>query len=198
MKMTKNEFIGVLNSQLSGTTEDERKDMLYDYEEHFRFAKEEGKSEEKICEELGDPKEIVKQYNINYKVQRAEENPSTRNILSAVLAGLSLGFFNLIMVIPVYLGLIAVLLGLFSIAVSFALVGIALIFSPVLVALVPQGYVNVGMNTAAAIFFGIGFAALGTLFFIGDCYVVKYFYKLTIKYLRWNVNIIKNSDVKGI
>jgi len=193
--MTKNEFISALNSQLSGIPEGDRKDMIYDYEEHFRFALEEGKTEEQICNELGDPKEIVKQYKLNYKVTRAAENPSTRNIFSAVLAGISLGFFNLVLFLPIFLGVFFSLFGFFVSAVGITLSGVLVVFSPIVAAIAP-GFVTVGMNLAAAIFFGIGLTALGLLFFIGDCYLGKYFYQFTIKYLRWNVNVVKGN--KGL
>ena len=190
--MTKNEFIAALNSQLSGIPENERKDMIYDYEEHFTFALEEGKTEEQICSELGDPKEIARQYKLNYKVTRAAENPSTRNIFSAVLAGISLGFFNLVLFLPIFLGLVGALLGFFAAAIGIVLSGVLVVFSPILAAIAPS-FVNVGMNLAAAIFFGIGLTALGALFFIGDCYLGKYFYQFTIKYLSWNVNVVKKQ-----
>lgn len=190
--MTKNEFIAALDSQLSGIPENERKDMIYDYEEHFTFALEEGKTEEQICSELGDPKEIVRQYKLNYKVEKAAENPSARNVFSAVAAGISLGFFNLILFLPIFLSLAGVLLGLFIAAIGFVLGGVLAVFSPILAVTVP-GIVIVGMNLSAAIFFGIGITALGALFFIGDCYLGKYFYKFTIKYLRWNVNVVKGQ-----
>ena len=190
--MTKNEFISVLTSQLSGIPEDERKDMLYDYEEHFRFAFEEGKTEEQICSELGDPKEIVKNYKVNYKVTRASENPSTRNVFSAVLSGISLGFFNLVLFLPIFLGLVGTLLGFFAAAIGIAISGVAVAFSPLLVLIVP-GLVSVNMNITAAVFFGIGLTSLGALFFIGDCYLGKYFYKFTLKYLRWNMNVINGK-----
>jgi len=191
--MTKNEFMSILNSQLSGMPEDERKEMIYDYEEHFRFALEEGKTEEQICSELGEPKEIAKQYKLNYKVTRAAENPSTRNIFSAVLAGISLGFFNLVLFLPIFLSLVGVLFGLFAAAIGVALAGVLTVFSPILAAIAP-GYVSVGMNLVAAMFFGIGLTALGALFFIGDCYLAKYFYQFTIKYLKWNVNVVKGNE----
>ena len=190
--MTKNEFISILNSQLSGIPENERKDMIYDYEEHFRFAMEEGKAEEQICHELGDPKEIIKQYKLNYRVTRAAENPSTRNIFSAIFAGISLGFFNLVLFLPIFLGLVGTMFGLFASAIGIALSGVLVVFSPILAAIAPS-FVSVGMNLTAAFFFGVGLTALGALFFIGDCYLGKYFYQGTIKYLRWNVNVVKKQ-----
>jgi len=190
--MTKNEFITILNSQLSGIPENERKDMIYDYEEHFRFAMEEGKTEEQICRELGDPKEIIKQYKLNYRVTRAAENPSTRNIFSAIFAGISLGFFNLVLFLPIFLGLVGTMFGLFASAIGIVLSGILVVFSPILAAIAPS-FVSVGMSLTAAFFFGVGLTALGALFFIGDCYLGKYFYQGTIKYLRWNVNVVKKQ-----
>jgi hypothetical protein len=34
------------------------------------------------------------------------------------------------------------------------------------------------------------------LFFIGNCYVAKYFFRITYKYIEWNKKIIVNGGVK--
>lgn len=46
--MTKNKFLQQLNASLKRLSEKERTDILKDYEEHFTFGLEEGKSEEEI------------------------------------------------------------------------------------------------------------------------------------------------------
>lgn len=63
--MNKEEFLKTLESYLRDFTSDERRDILYDYEEHFRIGQESGKTEQELIEELGDPSIIADQYKCN-------------------------------------------------------------------------------------------------------------------------------------
>ncbi|GKU30259.1 DUF1700 domain-containing protein [Clostridium folliculivorans] len=65
--MKKDEFMREMERNLDKVSEAERKEILYDYEEHFRIAMENGKTDEVICMELGNPKEIAHSYIPNYK-----------------------------------------------------------------------------------------------------------------------------------
>lgn len=60
--MTKIEFLQQLYNLLGGLPADERDDIIADFEEHFSVGTSEGKSEEQICSELGDPKSCAAQY----------------------------------------------------------------------------------------------------------------------------------------
>ncbi|WP_185966751.1 DUF1700 domain-containing protein [Clostridium sp. HBUAS56017] len=64
--MNKNEFFKILKEGLNDFPEKELQDILYDYEEHFSNAKADGKSDEEIIKELGDPYVIVNQYRSGY------------------------------------------------------------------------------------------------------------------------------------
>jgi uncharacterized membrane protein len=58
--MNKKEFILKLKESLIGMDQSEKREVLLDYEEHFFDGKNEGRTEEEICESLGDPKELAK------------------------------------------------------------------------------------------------------------------------------------------
>lgn len=60
--MRKEEFLSELERSLDKISKEERTEILYDYEEHFTIGKENGKTEEQICLELGNPKEIANNY----------------------------------------------------------------------------------------------------------------------------------------
>ncbi len=187
--MNKEEFMKTLKQSLGNVNASEREDILYDYEEHFRIGFEKNKTEEEIIKELGDPKTIGKSYIASAAVEDAIENPSTKNIGKAILAAVALGFFNLVIVLGPFIGLVAVLISLFIAAIAIFIGGVASIFAA---AFHPffNSTVTIYGNPIAVIFFGIGATALGILFFIGVCYLSKFFYKATIKYLKWNINII--------
>lgn len=70
--MKKNEFFAQLRTAFAGMDEELVKDILGDYENHFKEGMENGKSEEEICEELGNVEEIRQAF--------LEENPAAMTI----------------------------------------------------------------------------------------------------------------------
>ena len=64
--MNKMEFFKILEEGLIDFPAHELQEILYDYKEHFSNAQSDGKTEEEIIEELGDPCTIVNQYRSNY------------------------------------------------------------------------------------------------------------------------------------
>lgn len=187
--MNKEEFINSLRRELGSLPQKEIEDILYDYEEHFQIGLSKGKAEKEIAEELGNPRLIAKAYKTHYKIDNAENNPSTRNLLTAILAAVSLGFFNLIFALGPFLIIVGLLIGIYGIGFSFSIAGIGLFFGTLLKPLFPRSiYLNFYPTTSLS--FGIGFAALGILILIGCFYITKFLYKVTIRYLRWNINLI--------
>ena len=64
--MNKMEFFKILEEGLIDFPAHELQEILYDYKDHFSNAQADGKTEEEIIEELGDPYTIVNQYRSNY------------------------------------------------------------------------------------------------------------------------------------
>ncbi|WP_099187483.1 HAAS signaling domain-containing protein [Tepidibacter mesophilus] len=188
--MNKKEFIDILENQLYGLPKVDIDEILYDYKEHFSVGLARGKSEDEISKELGDPKKIAKSYKVNIVIENAQNNPTPINIVKAVIATIALGLFNLIFILGPFLGLAGVLIGLFGAAlgVTFGGIGIVIgaIFGPVL-----GGNFGINMNPIVVIFIGIGTTALGSLFLILNIYLTKISYKGTVKYLKYNIDIIK-------
>jgi uncharacterized membrane protein len=189
--MNKNEFLTTLEKSLVNISTDEKKDIMYDYEEHFRMGEKNGKSEEDLVNELGDPWNIAKQYRVTQSIDLAQSQPNTKNVFNAVFAAISLGLFNLIFILGPFIGIVGILIGLFAASVGITVAGGGMLLGTILSPVIPQ-YVNlpIGIPSAVFAFYGVGTMALGALFFIGLCYLCKYFYIGTIKYLRWNMNVI--------
>lgn len=59
--MNKNEFLALLRAHLSALPPEEQNELLEDYEAHFAFGLQSGRSEEEIVLELGDPAELAKE-----------------------------------------------------------------------------------------------------------------------------------------
>lgn len=60
--MTKTEFLQQLYNHLLPLAAVERDEIIADFEEHFQAGAESGKTEEQICEELGNPYSCALQY----------------------------------------------------------------------------------------------------------------------------------------
>ncbi len=188
--MNRDEFIGILRNELSGIPKEEIEDILYDYEEHFEIGIHKGKTEEEIAKELGNPKNIAKSYRASIKITEAEKNPNATNLFKAILAAMALGFFNLVVVLAPFIVIVALLFSLYAISVGFIIGGVGSFFGTITAPFFPHR-VNIGMNSIASISFGIGLTALGVLIMIGCFYLTKLLYNGTIKYLKWNIDIIK-------
>ncbi len=193
--MNKQEFITTLRQGLDRMPEDERREILYDYEEHFSIGLAEGKDEQEIATSLGDPRSIARQFNADYHVKQAESSASVGNIVRAVMATLGLGFFNLVFVLGPFIALAAVLFALFAVAVALTVAGVAGSMAIVAAPLLPSLAIDSSffVNPAGIFFFSIGLIALGLLFLIANCYLAKWFYLVTIKYLKMNSKIIRGS-----
>jgi uncharacterized membrane protein len=188
--MNKSEFIKILSNNLRNIPMNEKKEIISDYEEHFAIGLKEGKKEEEICESLGNPKLIAKQYKVDMMLKEAEKSKSITGIIKAIIASLSLGFFNIVFILGPYMGLVAVLISLFAAAFSITVSGIFM-FIAILIQPLVSSFFYIGINPIIVLFFSIGTTALGLLFLIGDFFLAKYFYIGTIKYLQFNLKIIK-------
>lgn len=192
--MNKNQFISELDRNLNGIPYEEKKEIFYDYEEHFRIGLEKGKTEDEICIALGDPKTIAKNYKADYTIEEARKDPSSSNVLKAVFAAVSLTFFNLIFVLIPFILMWVVAIVLFAAALVVVSSGFGVFLSS-LIPHIPHfiGLFSININPTASILIGIGITCIGILFLIGDIYLSKYFYVLTVKYLNWNISIIKKQ-----
>lgn len=198
--MNRNEFLQKLEYSLTSLPNEEKQDILYDYEEHFSMGLELGKTEEEISESLGDPTVIAKDFKVNYMVVQAENSTSTGNILRAVFATVSLGFFNLIFVLGPFLAAIGIILALFITGIALTGSGVVVMGVIIFQAVFPNSLALSSvmiLDGIGAFFVGVGITCLGLLILIGTVYVIKYFYQLTIRYLRFNFRIITDRRIKN-
>lgn len=196
--MTKKVFMNELKSSLKGMPKNELDEILYDYEEHFQIGTERGESEEKIAQTLGSPSAIAKQYRAEYTIRKAETSESAPNIIRAIFASIGLGLFNLIIVLAPFIAIIAVLIALFAVSIAFTIGGFFILMISIVGPLSSQ-YLQVPpevvSNPMATGFFGIGVTCMGILFFISNMMMSKGIYKMTVKYLKYNLAIIQNRRV---
>jgi len=194
--MNKEQFLSQLRRSLSGIPEQEKKEILYDYEEHFSSGLENGQGEEEIARSLGNPRVLGKSYRIESLLDKDRGGNRALNIMRAVFASLSLGFFNVIITIPLFAGLFSGLAGLWAGAVSLAVSGIAVIVAVIVQPLFPAFITPGGLSIPFLIFAGIGIGALGLLSVIGMWKLSQLFFRMTARYVQFNVRIIKKQEVR--
>ena len=71
--MKKKEFLEELESHLVGLDKEDVKEIIEDYEEHFKIGKKKKRKESEICKSLGDPRQIAKE--ARKELNKKEESP---------------------------------------------------------------------------------------------------------------------------
>lgn len=123
-------------------------------------------------------------------MNRDEFNPPTKSFFKTILVIIGLGFFNLVIVLGPFLFLAGLLIGLYGISIGFTIGGLGLFIGKIVASFFPST-INIPLNLVSSISFGIGLSALGVLLLLASFYLTKLLYKGIIKYLQWNIDIIK-------
>ena len=180
--MNKEQFLRELSGHLRKLPEEERQDILYDYEEHFQFGLEEGKTEVEIIKGLGSPKAIAKEMLALYRFDEMKKDPSASNITRAVMAAIGLSLLNFIIVLG---PLVAVASFIFSLWIG----GVASVVAPLLVVI----KILTGTFLWLDIFVSITFVGVGLLLCIVAYYCTKWFKNFCVGYVNWNLKMIKGE-----
>ena len=194
MLQNEQEFIRILKDRLEGTLpQDELDDIVSDYAEHFRMGKESGRTDEELWKSLGSPDDIAREIRAVHLVKKAENVKSCGNIFHAVLATLGLGLFNLVFVLAPFIVLVVMLLVIFILGILFTLCGpVTLIYSVLQMAGHPA--FAIWLNPLAGVFISVGLTTTGLLLIIGDYYLARFFYRIGIRYLKWNISVISGTE----
>ncbi|MED3481740.1 DUF1700 domain-containing protein [Bacillus toyonensis] len=183
--MNKNEFLKKLSSALKNIPNSEKKDIISEYETHFISGKQEGKSEEEISKDLGNPTTIAKEINVTYVINNADNKRNLQNIITAIFSVMSLSFLNFIFIICALFLLILLLPILLALVIATPL----LIVSPILLIVVGfiKGFHQIHFSDVYSVFIGffIGLIIAGISYF-----ALKHLYSLLVKYLKWNLAIL--------
>ena len=179
--MNKQLFMTELKRSLTPLKQSTRLEIIADMEEHFANGKASGKSEEQVSGELGDPKELAREY-----IAEAEADEkaavSAGKVGRSIMSAFGLLLLDAIIVIPIIASLFAVLVSLWAAALSIGVSAGFLIFAPLLMAL-PLPYYLILLAAIALI-------GLAIAFVIGLYYLSKYFVKMVVKYAKAHYRII--------
>ncbi|WNC16684.1 HAAS signaling domain-containing protein [Brevibacillus brevis] len=183
--MTRREFMDELGSLLDELPDKERLDILADYTEHFLMGVKEGKSEHEIAEALGSPKALARELLAGYRIHEAESNASVGNMTRAIIATVSLGFFNLVFVLGPFMALIGVLIACFGVAVALLLAPVGMYAQ--------YGFSAVSQERLLLLFGSMASIGLGGMMAVGLVGLTRWLYRLFLRYLQFNVQMIRGK-----
>lgn len=198
--MNKNEYLGTLKRLLAGLSEEEIRDILYDYEEHFRIGAEEGKSEEEITAELGNVRDVARMYKSDIPIQTTftTYTEPSNSAFRAIILIIGLGLFNLIFILGPYIGFAGVLIGFWAAAAGITIGGvvtfIVTLFAPLFPSFIKMG----GLSYPFAFSVSIGLTCLGALLGIGSLYLTRWFFNISMRYMKWNIDTIFNRRNQNV
>lgn len=192
--MNKQDFLNELNQRLELLDPKERRELLSDYQEHFRNGLAEGKSEEQIVFDLGTPEEIATDIlserdikeepveNDYYYVPRKNYN-SDRSKGKQILIGVGLFFLDVCLIIPILISLWALSISLWvtvgACLVSPVLLGVGLIFG--------MGY------EMYQLFVSIGLVGFGLMLLLVASLLFQFVKKATIRIIQWHKYAVKGG-----
>ena len=116
--MTRADFLRRLKAGLVGLPTSTASDILNDYEAHFDDGLAAGRTEAQVAEALGDPDRLARELKAEAGIQRwrQEKNPSAA--ASAVFAVLGLGALDILILLPIFMGVVGALFGFYIAAIG--------------------------------------------------------------------------------
>lgn len=178
--MNRAEFMQALAQKLAQIPEQERKELLDDYQTHFDLGIQEGKTEQQIAAELGDPEKIAEDILSSVKVKPKKK---TEAVVRTVLVIVAVVFINVNFVIPLAFGIFGAWAG---ISIASILLSLALPISFI-------GFIINQQFNLFMLFAAIGMMGLGFLLGIAMWLIAKYVWVYIKKYVMWNIQLVKGS-----
>ncbi|MFN3352883.1 MAG: DUF1700 domain-containing protein [Brevundimonas sp.] len=109
--MTRSDFMNRLRAGLSGLPAATINDLAADYEAHFEDGLAAGRTEAEVSAALGDPDRLARELRAEAGMRRweTEKNPSAA--AAAVFAVLGLGAIDILILLPILMGVLGALFG---------------------------------------------------------------------------------------
>lgn len=183
--MTKIEFLTQLKNGLSGIDNYIIEDILNDYQEYFTNGKEEGKSEDEICKELGTPHQIIQnlceQGVINKsQLESFNKNKGGKYNAVSIIALVVLNFVIISALFPVVSSILGLAIGL-VVAIPLLIIGTCATIGSVISSTIPL----------FSIFIMITILSIAILILIGIYFLGYYGVKLGKQYINWNIKVAR-------
>ena len=151
--MNRAEFLARLQRGLVGLPTITANEIVADYESHFADGAAAGRSEAEVAEALGDPDRLSRELKAEAGIQRwrQEKNPSAA--AGAVFAVLGLGAIDILILLPIFMGVVGALFGFYIAAIGLFFGGGAI--------MVAGPFAGFPGGPLAAILMGLAFMAGG-------------------------------------
>lgn len=111
--MTRAEFMTRLKRGLAGLPAAAIADIVADYDTHFEDGAAAGRSEAEVAGALGDPGRLARELRAEAGLRIWEERKNPSAAASAVFAVLGLGAIDIIVLLPILMGVLGTLFGFF-------------------------------------------------------------------------------------
>jgi uncharacterized membrane protein len=186
--VNRNEYLKQLSAHLNKMSKEEHDEIMADFGEYFECAAKEGRDEASVCERLGDPRKIAREYYTQKMIEEANRSKTFKSMGRAVAASAGLGianFFYAVCVVAVGYIVIASL----YIAVCSAGLGGAAAFVISLVSIGAAGPLVVLLG----VFSSVALASLSVLGFIGVMKLAGLFAKSNMRFLNMTRRGIKGG-----
>ncbi|WP_165921174.1 DUF1700 domain-containing protein [Paenibacillus albiflavus] len=198
--MNKEQYMRILAEQLRSLSLAERNELLYEYEAHFAFGIQSGKTEEEICSELGNPYEIVQEVlqerneqhrshsrdnNYNYRqepISQKYKKQSSSSAISKVFLSIAFGFLTII-VFPFGISMWAIWFSLSAASIAF-------ILSPLLCF---ADFMMYSEFVPAKWFAAVGLFGLGLVLAPNIKSVFKGLLRMTAGYCKWMAGVVRGG-----
>ncbi len=181
--MTREAFIARLTEGLRGLPPQTSAEVVSDYEAHFAEGLAAGRSEADIAAALGDPDRLAREIRAEQGLKRWEAERSPDAAAGAVFAVLGLGALDLLILLPILIGVVSTLFGLFMAAIGVFISG-CFVFAVGPLSHPPGGAATAFMAGLALMAGSICGAALLTLLSIGLTNMLVWYGRLHYRLLK--------------
>ena len=194
--MTRTEYLTQLELYLKKLPQADRIEAMDYFKELFDDAGPEG--EEELIASLGSPKEAAHDILttlLDKKINEENSNKNNRQVLQiAILAllaapiGIPVGIGLLMAIIGIFIATVSVLLAFFAVSVAGLILGGFLLFE--------SFYVLAESTSAFMLIFGGGLLAIGasSLVLLATSYVTRFFGILILRLIQWILNRGKRGE----
>ena len=150
--MTRQEFIARLRAGLAGLPPQAQADIVSDYETHFTEGAAAGRSEADVAAALGDPDRLAREVRAEAGATRWQTERNPEAAAAAVFAVLGLGAIDVLILLPILVGVVSVIC-------AFFIAAIVLFFAGAVV-LTTGPFAGAGVPVAAQMLGGLGLMAM--------------------------------------
>lgn len=188
--MTQAEYMKRLEKSIRKLPPARRQEIMDDIRAHFLEGIEAGQTEEALCDGLGPPELLAREYRSIYAAEQAKDEFSAGNVFRAIWAGVGMTLLNLIFVVPLAAGVLAVWVALAVSGIAMAVAGFFSMFA-VLLGSSLVSFIPVASYPMIVGFFAcLLVCALGALLCVGMFYAGRMLLRFAKSYVQANLTII--------